>query len=223
MNPTRSDAVASDPNLESVATFDRHASSYAAKYFELPQYRRHYDWLLDTLRAAHPRVLDLASGPGNVAAHVRQALPDADILCVDGSPRMLDEASSRVPEIRTLCMDCRDIGLLNERFDAAAFFFGLSYLDDAGADRCLAGLRRVIQPGGSLLLATLTGDPAQSGVQLSSQGDRVHMVYRRAEDVRALVERHGFACHRFETIESPTQASQRTLDVVLLAEAPVID
>ena len=114
-------------------------------------------------------VLDLACGPGNAAAFLRQARPEWTMLCADLAPAMLKEAAARLPGIRTLQLDACEVGSLAERFDAAAFCFGLSYLDDAGAHRCLDGLRQVLRPGAPLLLLTLTGDPAQSGPRLPAR------------------------------------------------------
>lgn len=202
----------------SVATFDKLASRYAERYFHLRQYDPHYQALVDAVGATETAsVLDLACGPGNAAAFLRQARPEWTMLCADLAPAMLKEAAARLPGIRTLQLDACEVGSLAERFDAAAFCFGLSYLDDAGAHRCLDGLRQVLRPGAPLLLLTLTGDPAQSGPQTASTGDVVHMAYRRPGTVVEWVAGHGFEVLHSEVIDSPPEASQVTQDVVVLA------
>lgn len=202
----------------SVATFDKLASRYAERYFHLRQYDRHYQALVDAVATEGPAlVLDLACGPGNVSAFLRQARPAWTLLGTDLAPAMLEEAAARVPGIRTRLLDACQVGTLPERFDAAAFCFGLSYLDDDGARQCLQGLHEVLRPGAPLLLLTLTGDPAQSGPQTASTGDVVHMAYRRPGTVAGLVARHGFEILHSELIDSPPEASQATQDVVVLA------
>jgi ubiquinone/menaquinone biosynthesis C-methylase UbiE len=201
-----------------VATFDKLASRYAERYFHLRQYDRHYQALVEAVSHEGPAwVLDLACGPGNVAAYLREARPDWTLLCTDLAPAMLKEAAARVPGIHTRLLDACQVGTLPQRFDAAAFCFGLSYLDDAGARQCLQGLHQVLRPGAPLLLMTLTGDPAQSGPQTASTGDVVHMACRRAGTVVDLVAGHGFEILRSEVIDSPPEASQVTQDVVVLA------
>jgi len=154
-----------DYNAESVATFDRHAAAYAAKYFDQPQYEPHYERLAAALPVGGGRFLDLACGPGNVAAHVRRRHPQAEIWGVDGAPNMLAQARERVPGLHALCADCRDLSELAAPFDGAAFFFGLSYFDDADARRVLAALHGLLRPQAPLLLATLTGGPRRQRLQ----------------------------------------------------------
>ncbi|MBH9577075.1 class I SAM-dependent methyltransferase [Inhella proteolytica] len=206
-----------DYNAESVATFNRHAARYAEKYFDLPQYLPHYERLADALPPGGGRCLDLACGPGNVAAHLRQRHPQAEIWGVDGAPNMLAQAQARVPGLHTLRADCRDLSALAPPFDGAAFFFGLSYFDDADAQRVLAGLHRLLRPQAPLLLATLTGDPAASGFTNTSSGDRVCTIYRRPADVSARLAEAGFAVEELSEMPSPPNASVETLDIVLFA------
>jgi SAM-dependent methyltransferase len=206
-----------DYNAESVATFDRHAAGYAAKYFDQPQYEPHYERLAAALPVGGGRFLDLACGPGNVAAHVRRRYPQAEIWGVDGAPNMLAQARERVPGLHALCADCRDLSALAAPFDGAAFFFGLSYFDDADARRVLAALHGLLRPQAPLLLATLTGDPAASGFSTGSGGGRVCTVYRRPAAVAALLAEAGFEVLSLSELPSPAQATVQTLDVVLFA------
>ena len=210
--------MSEDYNAESVACFDKHAQRYAEKYFELRDYDRHYQALVDRLPAKAPRLLDLACGPGNVAAFVRRCRPDADILCVDQSAAMLATAQQRLPGISTHQADCRDLSALSPGFDALAFCFGLSYFNDDDACQVLAELARLLRAGGHLLLSSITGDPADSGVQLSSSGDRVHLFYRQPETIASWLAAAGFGDLELERLPSPANASQATVDVVILAQ-----
>jgi len=210
-------AVSEDYNAESVACFDKLAQRYAENYFDLRDYDRFYQGLIELLPNGPVRLLDLACGPGNVAAFVRRARADAQILCVDQSAAMLAAAQQRLPGIATQQADCRNLSSLPPRFDAAAFCFGLSYFNDEDARQVLAELARLLCAGGSLLLSTISGDPADSGVKLSSSGDRVHMFYRQPETISSFVNEAGFAVLRLDRVASPANASQETVDVVILA------
>jgi SAM-dependent methyltransferase len=224
-----------DANAVSVATFDKNSALYTEKFFTSPQYDKYYEMLTSMLPHSSANFVDIASGPGNVSAYVRRIRVDANILCVDLSPNMLGEAAARVPRVETLVLDCRKLGALGERemvqqressdlseplfrqFDGAAFFFGLSYLDDEGCTEFFDGLKRILKPDSYFLLATVTGEPEKSGLQRTSTGDEVYMFYRRPKDVLAMVESHGLTCCFSEMVPSPGGAAQKTTDLVVLA------
>ncbi len=89
-----------DYNAVSVACFDKHASNYADKYFDLRDYHSYYDMLLQQLPATASRVLDLACGPGNVTAYLSQQRPELSFDCVDKSESMLAQVQHRLPYVR---------------------------------------------------------------------------------------------------------------------------
>lgn len=206
-----------DYNAESVATFDKNAARYAEKYFALRDYDACYALITAELQGRSARFLDLACGPGNVAAYVRAQCPAAQILCVDRSAQMLEQTRQRVAAVELLQADCRDLSAVPERFDAAAFCFGLSYFDDADAARVLAELHRLLLPGAPLLLATVAGDAALTGVQQTAAGDKVHSFYREQDKIVALMAVAGFELIQASRIASPANASVASMDVVVLA------
>lgn len=205
-----------DYNAVSVATFDKSASRYAEKYFGLRDYDAYYEQIAVDLRHGPARFLDLACGPGNVSAYVRARCPQAEILCVDKSTTMLGQVMQRVANVEVLAADCRDLSAINGGFDAAAFFFGLSYFDDIDAPRVLAQLQRVLLPGAPLLLATVAGDPSLSGFQVNAEGDGVFSFYREQPHVQDLIREAGFALVLSARIPSPANASFQSSDLVLI-------
>lgn len=206
-----------DYNAESVATFDKNAARYAERFFALTDYDRFYAWLVAATPQGPARFLDLACGPGNVAAFVRRQRPQADICCVDRSPLMLVQAARLVPGVQIQAADCRDLSALTGLFDSAAFCFGLSYFDDADARQVLAELHRLLRPGAALLLATVAGDPALTGAQSNAAGERVFSFYRRSAEIEALMRSAGFLIEQTQLIPSPANASLQTEDVLVQA------
>jgi ubiquinone/menaquinone biosynthesis C-methylase UbiE len=205
-------------NAESVATFDKLAARYADKYFALRDYDDAYARLLDGLpRGA--RLLDLACGPGNFCAFAARHRPDLALLGLDMAPAMLAQARERVPGAEFRLGDCRRLDEGLGTFDAAAFCFGLSYLDEEEAVACLRGLRTLLSPGAPLLLTTITGAQAEIRRETSSSGDSVHQVYRPAAAIVALLQAQGFALGWQARLPSPGAASAQTEDLALLARA----
>jgi ubiquinone/menaquinone biosynthesis C-methylase UbiE len=207
-----------DYNSESVLTFDKNAVRYAEKYFSLRNYDAYYDRITSDGRNGSLKFLDLACGPGNVAAYIREHCPQAKILCVDRSLQMLAQVRQRVPNVEVLAADCRDLSGIDERFNAAAFFFGLSYFDSIDAAKVLSQLHEILLPGASMLLASVSGDPSLTGMQVNVEGDRVFSFYREQSDIERMLIAAGFEIVQSEKIPSPENASIQSNDVIILGK-----
>lgn len=205
-----------DCTAESVEAFDRTASLYAEKYFALKDYDRFYEQLLVFL-PQHGAFIDVACGPGNASAYVSRHRSDVHITGVDLAPNMIREARTRVPGAKFFVGDCRELDKIDTYFDAAAFCFGLSYLDDVGAQRFFAGIHSRLKTNGGLLLSTITAAQSFERVETCSTGDKMLVFYRTVERICQLLERHAFEVLAVEVLESPANASQPTRDLIALA------
>jgi SAM-dependent methyltransferase len=211
------DLESTDPCQVSVDTFDRLAGNYARKYLGLDLYDAHYRRFAARLRHSGT-VLDLACGPGNVSAFLARERPDLQLQGIDLAPAMVALAQAHVPSARFQVHDCRRLAELGQRFDGIAYAFGLNYIDDGAAQALFAALPDALADGGVLFLSTMLGDPAQSGVLASAQGDRIHLHYRGRDTVEAWVRSAGLHVVHAETIDSPANAAKQTTDLVLVAE-----
>ena len=90
------------------------------------------------------RLLDVASGPGYVAAAA--AAMGASVTGVDFSSEMVALARRRHPQIEFLDGDAEALPFPDRSFDAVAINFGVLHL--ARPDTALAEARRVLRPGG---------------------------------------------------------------------------
>ncbi len=129
---------------------------------------------------------------------------------------MLSEAAKRVSGAWIAEVDCRDLSSIDARFDGAAFFFGLSYLDDKDAAVALREMHNTLLDEGVLLLASVTGAPELSGAQANHAGDRVFNFYRMPETVIEMVLTAGFEVLESHIIPSPANATSPSSDLVLL-------
>lgn len=112
--------------------------------------------LVRRLRRQEPqRVLDLATGSGDVAFAISRNIPTAsEIVGIDFCQPMLDEAirkqaadrRRRYANIRFAPGDGLALPLPDDAFDAVTISFGLRNMGDRG--RSLAEMRRVLRPGG---------------------------------------------------------------------------
>lgn len=101
------------------------------------------------------RVLDLATGSGDVAFALSRALPpQSEIVGMDFCQPMLDEAEIKknyhggFENVTFRPGDGLALPLEDESFDAATISFGLRNMADR--HRCLSELRRILRPGGRL-------------------------------------------------------------------------
>jgi demethylmenaquinone methyltransferase / 2-methoxy-6-polyprenyl-1,4-benzoquinol methylase len=108
-------------------------------------------------RTAPAKILDLATGSGDVAFALSRKAPAADITGMDFCPPMLAEAERKKAaaagshgNIRFLPGDALALPLPNASFDAVTLAFGLRNMADRR--RSLEEVRRVLRPGGRLFV-----------------------------------------------------------------------
>ena len=98
----------------------------------------------------HPvRVLDLATGSGDLALAIQRQLPETMVTAADFSPEMLEVAQRKGVQ-RTVLADALQLPFTNESFDCVTVAFGLRNMADWGL--ALREMSRVLNPGGHLLI-----------------------------------------------------------------------
>jgi len=95
------------------------------------------------------RVLDLATGSGDLALTIARKLPEAEITAADFSPEMLAIARTK-GVANTVLADALQLPFTEGCFDVVTVAFGLRNMADWGA--ALAEMARVLTPGGHVLV-----------------------------------------------------------------------
>jgi demethylmenaquinone methyltransferase/2-methoxy-6-polyprenyl-1,4-benzoquinol methylase len=102
------------------------------------------------IKALHPgKLLDVASGTGDLALSIQDALPGTKVIATDFCAEMLEHASSRGVH-ETLVADALALPFPDAEFDIVTVAFGLRNMADY--EGALKEMRRVLKPGGSLFI-----------------------------------------------------------------------
>lgn len=113
-----------------------------------PDYLAPYRAALDGLPVAPRRALDLGTGTGLGARAIATRFPDADVLGVDLSAAMVDEARKLGGSPRYETADGSHLTYADDAFDLVALCNMIPFFDE---------LARVVAPGGHVLVAFSSG------------------------------------------------------------------
>lgn len=121
-------------------------------------------WRRRTVRSlqlgAAPRVLDLATGTGDLAVDIARMTLGARVVGLDPSPGMLDIARDKVAKkgladrVTLVEGDAQSLPYVNCEFDAATIAFGIRNVPDRA--RALREMARVVRPGGRVAILELS-------------------------------------------------------------------
>lgn len=117
-------------------------------------------WRARTVRAVGDasRVLDLATGTGDLAIAIAEANPNAKVVGVDPSTQMLEVGRKKLgplaSRIELLEGDAQALPFDDESFDATTIAFGIRNVPDRV--KGLAEMARVTRPGGRVVVLELS-------------------------------------------------------------------
>lgn len=97
----------------------------------------------------NPNLLDLCTGTGDLAILLKEKYPEAKVIGVDFSEKMLKIARGKCkkhPDVNFIEADCTNLPFSDESFDLCVISFGLRNIEDMG--KALKEIYRVLKPGG---------------------------------------------------------------------------
>lgn len=154
-----------DTKLGSGAMFDRIAQRYDAMNRVL-SFGLDRGWRKKTVKALqlgdHARVLDVATGTGDLAIEIAKRHHGVTVVGLDPSEGMLEIAKPKVVKreladrVSFVVGDAMALPFTNCEFDAATIAFGIRNVPDRAAG--LRELARVVRPGGRIAILEL-GEP----------------------------------------------------------------
>jgi len=140
-------------------------------------------------------VLDAGCGTGRMTTHLRALHPSLELTGVDLSPGMLAQARLAVPDVEFVVGDLGALPFEDASFDGVLAWYSIIHTPDGGLPSVFAELRRVLRPGGAVLLGFQAGS-GERLIQRAYGHDLDLLAYRHDVDaVAAALTPAGFDVH----------------------------
>jgi SAM-dependent methyltransferase len=175
-------------------SYDAIAGEYARRiYGELkdkPFDRQLLDRFADRVRSIGP-VCDVGCGPGQVARYVHDR--GAATIGLDHSAGMLAEAARLNSGIAFLQGDMLSIGFRDASLGGIAAFYSIIHVPREQVTQALSEMRRVLRPGGAILLAFHLGQDMLHPTDFHGQPVDLDIALFELREMIGYVERAGFS------------------------------
>ena len=184
------------------ASYDRVAEEYAQRIFDELQYKPLDRQMLDRLAAsvsADGIICDLGCGPGQIARYLRDR--GAQVIGVDLAVQMIEEAQQLNPDIEFKQGNLLALDVEDEAWAGIAAFYSLIHVPREEVMTALHELKRVLQPGGWLLVAFHLGTEVLHLEEWWGKPVSADFVYFQAPEMQAYLQAAGFQIE--ELIERP--------------------
>lgn len=202
-------------------TYDVVADAYAEHYGDELSHKPFDTWLLDRIAAeATGPVVDVGTGPGQVAAHL--ASRGADVTGIDSSPGMIAEAKIRHPGVAFETADLRR--LLRPRtasgWSAITAWYALVHLTESELPAAIGALGATLARGGTLALATHMGPETRHVSDLLGHIVDVDFVLHDPDVVLAAVAAAGLEVSEWYVRSPIADIESETSRLYVLARKP---
>jgi SAM-dependent methyltransferase len=175
-------------------SYDRVAAEYAARFGDEMSYkpfdRVMLDWLIAKVDGLGP-ICDMGCGPGQIARYLHSR--GAPACGIDLSPEMVAQARRLNPEIPFQQGDMLALtGVGAETLGGIAAFYTLIHIPRERMVRAMTDLKRVLRPGGALLVTFHIG---QQIVHLDEWWDRpvsLDFIFLERPEMKAFLREAGF-------------------------------
>ena len=182
-----------DPTNSIRESYDRLAEEYARRIFDELQHKPLDRELLDRFAKqtkGRGQVCDMGCGPGHVARYLHDA--GASVFGLDLSPRMLEQARKLNPDIPFREGNMISLDLPDGTLAGVAAFYAIVNIPKQSLPLVFRDIRRVLQPGGLLLLAFHAGDEVFHEDELWGQKISMDFLLLPQSEIKLDLEAVGF-------------------------------
>jgi ubiquinone/menaquinone biosynthesis C-methylase UbiE len=185
-----------------ISGYDDLAGIYAEKFFhELehkPIDRELLARLADYVDGIGP-ICDMGCGPGQIARYLHDL--GATVLGVDISAEMVAVARRLNPHIEFWEGNMLSLEFDDESWGGIAAFYSIIHIPHAKIVEALRELKRVLKPGGTLLLSFHIGEEIMNILELWGKEVDMYFIFFPVEQMLGYVRAAGF--EHLDTVERP--------------------
>lgn len=156
--------------------FDKHADTFTDRFGDVSAYSR----FLDRFAAELPEVChiyDIACGPGNMSAYIKDKVKEASFTCVDISQNMLDICSGNLSKCKTIKSDIADFEMEDSAADGVICSFGIPFLNKEQVSVFISNVAKGLKNDGVMYLSCMQGDTYGYEKTCFSGDDEIFFVY----------------------------------------------
>jgi ubiquinone/menaquinone biosynthesis C-methylase UbiE len=171
-----------------------------------------------TLLGPRARVCDAGCGPcGHTTRYLAQA--GLDVIGIDLSPECIAIARAANPGLSFQVMAMEAMAFTDASFDGILAYYSLLYIPKVHLPALLGELRRVLAPGGKLLVVVKEGEGEGFIADPLGTTRQTFFANFREEELRGLLEGGGFRC-LFAGTREPYDFEIPVRRICVIAEKP---
>jgi SAM-dependent methyltransferase len=203
-------------------SYDLVADEYVRQIFDELQHKPLDRQLLDRFAASVRDVgpaCDMGCGPGHVARYLfERGVP---ISGIDLSAAMVERARQLTPTVEFRQGDMSALDLADQSYAGIAAFYSIIHIPRPELPGTLAELRRVLRPGGLLLLAFHIGDDSLHLDEWWDQKVNVDFFFFRSEEMARHLREAGFEIEEIIEREPYPDVEHQSRRSYIFARRPV--
>ncbi|AUC24099.1 SAM-dependent methyltransferase [Polaribacter sejongensis] len=206
-------------NKESVETYNKSASNYQDKFMKMDLYNDTFDTFCELIEDENSKILEIASGPGNVTKYLLRKKPGLKILGIDLAPNMIEFAKENNPKAEFKVFDCREISKIELQFDGIMCGFCMPYLSKEECEKLIYDAAKLLNSSGLLYISTMEDDYEKSGYELTSFSgeNRVYIYYHQAEFLSECLKKYGYEIIDLQRKKYPEPDGTFLTDMIFIA------
>jgi ubiquinone/menaquinone biosynthesis C-methylase UbiE len=203
---------------ETLNTWNKVAQLYQDKFMDLDLYNESYALFCSLIEKTNASILEIGCGPANITKHLVKLRQDFRVHGIDFAPNMIELAKKNVPTATFEVRDAKEILSLVSKYDGILVGFCLPYLTNEESNKLITDTFSLLNKNGILYVSFVEGDPAQSGFQTASTGDRSYFYFHELTNITNGFIDAGFENPRVVHVNYVNANSKQEIHTILITK-----